>query len=411
MEKNREILIDTKEIFNENNLNSDFTIVSIGAGENQLEFIKKAKKMGYKVASLGKGRNSNEAIELSDYFSEIDTSDLDTIVKWLDSLKINIKAIGTLAGSCDSKTLLKLNNYYNLATSINEELIVGMEKEVQQKMYSKHGISNLKTYTTSEILKDIELIEDSQEYIVKPSIGGGSQDVFILSGNDLMDTILKKELVDNFVVQPVSYGKEYRVLIMIQNGEIKLLSPILRNNFKNTFFLGKLQYCSCEKDMNRIYKHAVNFINSMGIINSIIKYDIIVEKNNITLIEMDIGIGGGIYFQKYISEIFDTDIIELYLKLITGVDIEKFNAKNLDLITEYVFNEKNSPIKYNREQCERVLKEKFGFKEITHNSLKPVNKKEFSSNADFIFSVIHNNKFLNDWEINDYVNKNIFEER
>ena len=227
MKINTEISIDTKEIFNEINLNSDFTIVSIGAGENQLEFIKKAKKMGYKVASLGKGRNSNEAIELSDYFNEIDISDFDTIVKWLDSLKINIKAIGTLTGSCDFEKLSKLNNYYNLATSIKEELIVGTEKEVQQKMYAKHGLSNLKTYTKSEVLKDIELIEDSQEYIVKPSIGEGSQDVFILSDNDLKDTIRKKELVDNFVVQTVSYGKEYRVLIMIQNGEIKLLSPML----------------------------------------------------------------------------------------------------------------------------------------------------------------------------------------
>ena len=53
-------------------------VLSIGMGPGQLEFIRRLKDLGFKVAGFGKGKNSPEAEALLDYKAELDTSDFES---------------------------------------------------------------------------------------------------------------------------------------------------------------------------------------------------------------------------------------------------------------------------------------------------------------------------------------------
>lgn len=262
----------------------------------------------------------------------------------------------------------------------------------------------------NDINKNLELLNDETLYVLKPSIGRGSADVLFIEGKNLKNKILNNEVQASNVVQEVSFGQEYRVLLIVQNSEIKLLAPLKRENFKNTFFLGKLYFCKDSLNYKRIVEHANKLIKEMNIVNSIIKYDIIVEENKINLIEMDIGVGGGIYFKTFISKIFNIDLTELYLDLICGFPIDVYLPKNTNLMMTYVFNETNKKITYDVEECRNELSLKFGHVELLVNQLRPENKNSFESNADFIFTVIHENDESdgNQWIINDFVNEHLF---
>lgn len=383
-------------------------LVSVGAGTNQLPFIRAAKNRGLQVASFGKGKNNSEAINLSDYYKEIDTSNYIEVINWLNSLNVHIIAAGSYAGGKAIKTLLEITNNYHLPTKVPNDLIIGMEKEKQQQLYFKYGLSQIKTYTINEIHHNMELLKDENLYILKPSIGRGSADVLFIEGENLKKRILKNEIDYSNVVQEVSVGDEYRVLLIVQNSEIKLLAPLKRENFKDTFFLGNLHFCNDELTYKKIEQHANKIIKKMNIVDSIIKYDIIVEANNINLIEMDIGVGGGIYFKTFISKIFDMDLTEVYLDLICGIKIDSYKPKNTNLMMNYVFNETTSAITYDLEECQNKLSLKYGDVEFLINQLRPENKDTYGSNADFIFTVIHHKTDENPWAINDFVNENLF---
>ena len=93
-------------------------ILSIGMGPGQLEFIRRLKDLGFKVAGFGKGKNSPEAEALLDYKAELDTSDFESAKNWVDSLGVEITAVGSFAGGRAVATTQRLANYYKAPTAV-----------------------------------------------------------------------------------------------------------------------------------------------------------------------------------------------------------------------------------------------------------------------------------------------------
>ena len=380
-------------------------VVSVGAGALQYEFIDRLKKRGYKVASFGKGRNSEEAIRRSDYFKEIDTSDANEAIKWLDSLNLPIHAIGSYAGGRAIETLQIIANHYKLATSIPENLIVGMNKIDQQVMYEKHGLSTILTYTYDDILKNKGVIDEKSQYIKKPAIGRGSSGIEFITGKDILRKVECKDLNAGDIIQTVVNGTEYRMLLMVQGGQIKLLAPIRRSSFRGTFLLGRLEVSF--SDYDRIREHAKKMICNLGIRNAVIKYDIIVDSEMVNLIEMDIGVGGGTYFKKYVSMVMNTDLMETYIDLICDKEIPEIQCEAEKLIMDYVYNKNPYPVEYDLIRCKKEIGDMCGEVVLLQNMLHPERKGGIHSNADFLFTIIYEKKEINLEEINDYVNHNL----
>lgn len=387
---------------------NDKLVVSVGAGSPQVPFIKTLKEKGYKVASFGKGRNDIEAIELSDYFSEIDTTDFKGAINWLNSLPYEIGAVGSYAGGVAINTLQEISRYYNLPTNIPENLSVGMDKLKQQELYEKYKLSTIKTFQIEELQSNPNLINDISRFIVKPAIGRGSAGVSEVDQLQIRNIINDKSLNEGDMIQELRDGDEYRMLIIIQDYELKLIAPIKRESFQDTFLLGRLSYNP--DNYNVIEKYVQDMTSKLNLKDVIIKADVIVNDDIVDMIEMDIGVGGGIYYKQLIEELFNYDITNEYINLITGSNVSKSNRVDEDVVMDYVYNLSGKPIVYDKNRIKKDVSE-FLQKDVTivQNLLKPELSGKFASNSDFIFCVVHRNENIANYELNTYINNNLFE--
>lgn len=385
-------------------------VVSVGMGPGQVLFIKRLKEMGYCVASFGKGLNSTEAIALSDFSAEIDTRDFLGAVEWLESLGGHIVAVGSFAGGAAVLTVQKLANHFHTPTAIPDSLIISKDKIEQQMLLEHFGLSSIHTWKVRN-LNEKELEKDQNSlYIIKPAFGRGSEGIRYVDKKRLLDEMKQKDQLDNDdIIQVVKKGTEYRSVMIVQNGELKLLAPIIRKSYKETVFLGILSYS--DEHINRINALLRSFITKSGIKNSIFKADILVSHESIDIIEMDIGVGGGSYYKKYVSALYGRDLMDEYISLITGKEVESFKIENPSLVMEYVYNHHSYPVSYDLSECERLIRKEFGECIIQVNRLHPENKGGFRSNADFIFTVIYRSANRNEQVIDSFVNSRLFSKK
>lgn len=380
------------------------TILSIGAGYPQEEFADAIKARGYKLLSVGKGKNSEHVIKISDVFAEIDTHSFEDVDKWINENNIHFDAAGSFAGGGAILTLQKINKKYKLPTAVPEDLMVGMDKFSQADLYEKYNLTSIKSWTVSELT---DVPKDVKDFVLKPSVGRGSVGVEFVNKTSLLDKLTHHTIPDDYIIQVFRKGIEFRMLLIVQKGQIKLLAPVKRNSYRETSFLGRL---SCSMDnYDRIKKYCEHMINDMKINNAIIKFDILVSEHNIDMIEMDISVGGGIYFKRYIEKLFDWDIINKYIDLILNIPIDEAHITNPGLVMDYIYNNTGRPFEMNSIMLETTLKRviKGDFK-VVYNKFKPWQTGKMASNADFICTVIHDDKSISNENINDYLNTDLF---
>lgn len=386
---------------------SNKLVVSVGAGSPQVPFIQTLKDRGFKVASFGKGRNDEEAISLSDYFSEIDTSNFKEAINWLNSLPFEVGAVGSYAGGVAINTLQEISRYYNLPTNIPVYLSVGMDKLEQQKLYEEYNLSTIKTFGYNDLENTQDIINEISNFIIKPAIGRGSAGVSKVNQTQLKEIINKGNLNKGDMIQELRTGEEYRMLIIIQNYELKLIAPIKRESFGNTFLLGRLSYNP--DNYNIIESYVQNMTDKLNLKDVIIKADVIVNGDIVDMIEMDIGVGGGIYYKQFIEKLFNYDITNEYINLITGGNVTSSKYVNEDVVMDYVYNLSGKPISFNKEKVQTEVSN-FLQQEISivQNLLQPEKSGKFSSNSHFIFCIIHRNSTIDNNELNQYINQNLF---
>lgn len=380
-------------------------IVSVGAGLAQEPFINELYSLGYGVISFGYGKNSKSAIEKCDYFKELDTHDYVEVINWLKSLPVNIHGAGSFAGGGAILTLQKILSAFDLPTRLNESLQIGTDKGEQQQFYHQNGLSSIQTWTK----RNFNLNETNDtDFIIKPAIGRGSERVKRVKRGEITD-IINTELTDEDVIQSFVNGPEFRVLVVVQGYEVKLLAPLKRVSFRGTFLLGRLFYPNV--NLREIKKYYQDLIKKLDIKDAIIKSDIILSNNSINMIEMDIGVGGGVYYKNYISKLMGYDLLSNYIRLITNEPVDSEYTLNNNLKMDYVFNINGTPVDYNDEELSSLLIGKVGKHTIVKNFLEPQKHGKCSSNAHFIFTVIHQNNQVSNDEINHYVNEKIFRRR
>ena len=348
-------------------------VISVGMGPGQLVFIKQLTKLGYEVVAFGKGKNSQDAISLCYKTANIDTSNYKEAQEWIDSLGVQVLAVGSYAGGKAVQTVQALSNYYHVATQIPNSLIFNASKEKQQKFLEMHNLSTITTWNSNDITADkIRSCTTNTDFIIKPIIGRGSEGIQIVSSDYLIKLVENKQLAKNKIIQTVVTGTEYRIVVIVQNKKIKLLAPIMRKSYRKTLFLGELSYS--DKHLIKIQKFVQSFIDKFCVINSIFKIDVIVSETSINIIEMDIGVGGGMYYKTFVSRLYNMDLLTVYINLILNKPINDFliNKKNLKM--EYVFNHRPIPIKYDLDLCKQKLTKQFGDIEILVNLLHPENK-------------------------------------
>ena len=385
----------------------DKAIVSVGMGTGQFEFIKKAKAKGYKVIAFGKGKNSEDAMAIADYTREIDTTDQEGAIAWIDTLPVEVAGVGSMAGGRAIETVQKLASYYKVCTAVPNHLIVGNDKINQMKLYMKYGLSSIQTWRAAELPDDLD---DNIKYIIKPAKGRGSEGIRIVTRSELMQNIAIKYLDDDDVIQTVVVGEEYRCLVMFQDGEIVFTAPVYRESYANTVFLGRLKYD--DKCLERLEKYFASFIKKSGLRNGVLKADVLVSDIDINMIEMDIGVGGGIYYQTFLADLYERDIVSDYIDIIVNDPVVTYRRPSKKLAMDYVYNTKEYSINYSIDKCKEVLDDVTKCTRIQINALHPENKGGFNSNADFVLAVIYecDEEYPKD-AINKLLNEKVFIKR
>lgn len=380
------------------------TILSIGAGYPQEEFAGAIKERNYKLISIGKGKNSQYVISKSDIFAAVDTHSFEDVDKWISENNIHFDAAGSFAGGGAILTLQKINEKYNMPTRIPNDLMVGMDKFSQADLYEKYNLTSIKSWNASE-LKTVP--EDVDEFVVKPAVGRGSVGVEFIKRDELVKRLSNGTIPEDYIIQVFRKGVEYRMLLIAQKGEIKLLAPVKRHSFRETSFLGRLECCT--EDFDRIREYCEKMIKDMKISNAIIKFDILVSAAHIDMIEMDISVGGGIYFKRYIEKLFEWDIINKYIDLILDIPIEVAHISNPYLVMDYIYNETGKPFSLDKEALESMLVKRIKNRfKVVYNKFNPWETGKFGSNADFICTVIHDDRSINNEEISDLLNQQLF---
>lgn len=385
-------------------------IVSVGMGPQQLKFIKKLKDQGYNVISFGKGNNSDEAKNLSDYSAEIDTRDFDEAISWIDSLNVKVKGVGSFAGGAAIPTVQKLSDYYNVSTKIPMDLMVDEDKRCRQRVLEKYNLSTIKTFSVDDInIGSLNQIKE-KTYIIKPAGGRGSKGINFISKSDLFQKYKDGVLNKADIIQEIKCGVEYRCLIIVQDGEIKLLTPIRRKPYHDTFFTGELYYDISKEEYDRVFRFISKFVTDAKIGSTIIKADIIVSFDEINVIEMDIGVPGGNPFVELISVLVGQSVMDAYIKLITNQPINYMEVVNSSAHLYFVFNHRSHPIMFDLIKCKEMLCEKYGECRVITNPLHPEQRGGYKSNADVILNIIClAPKMGVDISIDDFVNKEVFE--
>ncbi|RTR05355.1 ATP-grasp domain-containing protein [Halomonas nitroreducens] len=374
-------------------------VVSVGAGCAQRKFIEKLKAHEYKVAAFGRGRNDPYAVSLCDYFEEIDTSNGAEAVSWIKSLGERVLGAGSFSGGGAIDTLQYIDRAFSLCTQIPGNLSVGIDKKEQQKLYKKIKAGHIETFYGDEF-KDLTVkVKKDKMYIVKPVVGRGSLGVYTLSGKEVLEKINEQGL-PGCVVQEYVEGKEYRVLLLVHNRTIKTLCPIRRESAAGSCLLGRLSFdMTAEALLNHYFK---SLLSKMNVENSIVKADVLVHEGTVKLIEMDIGVGGGVYFVKYASEVQGFDIVDDYIGLITGGEVRNHMGlrKRGELVMDYVYHDYGDNVLL-QDSLIKKMSDMLGGCSIQFN---PLLKNKVGGrpqkNSDFIFCVIHNNRHLSNSDVN-----------
>lgn len=377
-------------------------IVSVGAGTMQYPFIHALHSRGHQIVAFGKGRNSDRAVSLCSHFKAIDTSDHNAAIAWLKSLELPISAAGSFAGGKAIDTLQAICSEFNLPTRVPDYLHVGMDKIRQQELYQKFQLSTIRTWRLSDTEPLLPVLSNLKDFIVKPAIGRGSAGVLRMSYGELEHAVHTRTLLPGTVIQEFKEGIEFRVLLMVQQGTIKVLAPIHRCSFEGTFLLGRLAYSN--EHLPRLHRYLDEMVRRLNIVDAVIKADLMINDDDIDMIEMDIGVGGGYYFKAYISDLFQQDLIETYIDLITGTPIKAIEAVNDLLCMDYIYNLHGTPTTYEPTKIEAELNALVGPHRILINQLRPEQTGHHNSNADFLFTVIHSNPEITNTMINQQMN-------
>lgn len=381
------------------------TVLSVGAGYPQEEFADAIKARGYKLISIGKGKNSEHVISVSDVFAEVDTHSFEDVDKWICENNIHFDAVGSFAGGGAIITLQRINKKYAMPTQVPDDLMVGMDKFSQADLYEKYNLTSIKSWTVSELK---EVPEDIEEFVVKPAVGRGSVGVEFVSRDELISKLSQHSIPNDYIIQVFRKGVEFRMLLIVQRGDIKLLAPVKRRSFRETSFLGRLS-CSTE-ELPRIQQYCEKMICDMNIVNGIIKFDILVSNLHIDMIEMDISVGGGIYFKRYIEKLFEWDIINKYIDLILDKPLDEAHIANPNLVMDYVYNETGKPFVMGDNELEATLKSYIkGDIKVVYNKFEPWKTGKRGSNADFICTIIHDDANVSNEALNDLLNQQLFE--
>jgi biotin carboxylase len=302
--------------------------LAVGAGIEQLEFIKAAKGLGWKVFAVDKNPLS-VGFSCADQSACIDIADESGVIRYAEEHKINItlpspvgrylttvgavnSALGLSGVSCEMASLctdkVKLNAF------LRTNRVPCAEQEV---VYSREAL----THTIKAF---------GCRCVVKPRFGSGSAGVTVVTDISGIDTAVKESLAylkDGILVENILEGEEYGLDIIFLNGGYTLLAarkkwltrPPYRQEvgYINTPFPDIKALDAALKPLPRLVQNR----------RAVCHIDLKFYLGEVYIIELAFRASGYNIFCKMLPKILDMDIISAVLLACRTGELKDISAK------------------------------------------------------------------------------------
>ena len=331
------------------------SLLVLGAGNDQVFAIKKAKDINLRVICVDINKNS-PGFKYADFYKVISTRDTKKIEQYCQELKKKyfIKIDGILVMGTDIPHIqAKLAKSLNVHGPSLETAKLTTDKYLMKKKLKTSNI-NIPWFKLVENYIELKkIIEQSnfRKFIIKPIDRSGARGVFLYDKiNDKnLDFIFEKSKNESFCgkVQIEEYingpqistesliinGKAYTPGFVDRNYEMleKFYPHVIENGGTHPSKVGKNLKL---KILDLVEKSAL----SLGIKNGVAKGDIVISNNSGSpyLIEMASRLSGGDFSESLIPLGCGVDIVTNAIKLSIGEKINKDQLK--DKHTKYVAN-------------------------------------------------------------------------
>jgi len=305
------------------------TVISLGAGENQVPFIKKAVEMGFQVIGVDIRSNApgfsycrNKIIE--------SVTEYRRIYSQITKLSLDEQLVGVGCRSYGKAVLTSayLSEKFKLPGNPLSVLKSFYDKEKMKSYLFQNGINVPKQYNPNDILAERKLKSITFPIIYKPVDGNSKKGIKIISSVDDLKNIPKsksKVFLEDFID-----GPEFTVLGLVSKSKFHLVSV---SDKITTKFPPYLEIAHVLPSMYSNYLGEIN-LNMQRIINitGLMMGPVVAEfkansKGELFLMEIMPEIGGEYLAEQLIPRYYKYDYFLDYINIITSNNI-KFNRKN-----------------------------------------------------------------------------------
>lgn len=273
-------------------------ILVIGASIYQIPLIQRAKQLGHQVFSTSYLSN-DPGLKIADKGFNISILDRPGLVKLCTDEKIT--AVVTAASDLGSLTTGYLNDYFGLAGLTEQQVCSVTDKGMFIHLQEKLGLPRPQSFLLTSREEFEKALPNIKKWpiILKPIYASGSRGVQIAENSAQAKEAYEmasetSALKQHCVLQTYLKGKEHGGECLVESGKVVFLE--LTHKFSNhkRVPLGHCVPCS----VNQILKTALIqqievIVKHLGVINSAINIDVIIEPDNTPiLIDFSFRLGG-----------------------------------------------------------------------------------------------------------------------
>jgi hypothetical protein len=362
------------------------TVICLGAGYNQIQYIKELKKRKYDVICVDKTKNSPgfKFCTQKIISSTHDYTKTPFIIKKLVKKDVNI--VGAIAPTTGNpyKTLQEIKKIYNLNYLHKKKYNLLLDKKMMRQRLNKLGCSKISIVNYNKIND-----KNFQPIVIKPRFGGsGSKDIKIILNYKDFKKNLSEIKKDKFIVEEMVKGKELAGDLIWADGTFKFINIGWHLfNKKTNEIVGATSQKIDRKIFDQFKRKVKKVCKNFGLDKEVINIDAIVDiKKNIHIIEIEFVPHEGIflgdncfnynlvknYVSCYLSEPIDAQFSRKKEAFVSVIDTRFSKKKENQNLEKFHYHKnlkkkKNTPSKPNfigiscskPDKIEKILKDFF----------------------------------------------------
>ncbi|QUH30021.1 ATP-grasp domain-containing protein [Vallitalea guaymasensis] len=312
-------------------------LMILGASGAQLNAIKRAKELGYKVVATDYYTNSPGKL-IADECGLASTFDYEETLKV--ALETKIDGIMTTGTDQPVYTVNKVADKLSLPRflSVNTAYAV-TNKRVMKEKFLKAGIPTPDYRIIKKDFTDSQLEGLEFPVVVKPFDSQGQRGIFKLNTIKEVrlhfDDVIKHSREDSILVESYYKNDEITISGWVRDGKAKVLTITDRVTFDNDKYIG---ICSSHEFPSKHYKQykeefialTDKIVDAFNISQGPIYFQLFVGDQGIKVNEIACRIGGA-YEDEFIPLITGVDILKMVIDSSMGQDIDYYPLDNYNI--------------------------------------------------------------------------------